>query len=111
MNITVRIAIGVLLIIVLASPAFSANRNSTMGHVYSTSVSLAEQAEGAFSSCLKRTFSVFNPCLDLVKGCTSIVLLPVEAPFNLLSRYTWAPAPRKVHKKVPAPKKPELPKK
>lgn len=110
MNYTVRIAIAMLLVVALAAPVFSANRSSTMGRVYSASASLAEQAEGAFSGCLKRTFSIFNPCLDLVKSCTNIVLIPIEAPFNLLSRYTAAPAARKVPR-VPVPKKPELPKK
>jgi len=112
MNYMIRICMCILLVVAVATPALSGNgATSTLGKVYKESASLGEQVEGAFSGCLKRTFSVFNPCLDLVKGCASIALIPIEAPFNLVSRVACpSPAPKQAPK-VPMPEKPELPQK
>lgn len=111
MNHMMRICMCILLVVAVATPALSGNGTSTLGKIYKESASLGEQVEGAFSGCLKRTFSLFNPCLDLVKGCTSIALIPIEAPFNLVSRIACPSPVQKQAPKVPMPKKPELPQK
>jgi hypothetical protein len=113
MNYTIRICMCILLVVALATPALCGNHStSTLGNLYTQSAAAGDQVGAALNGCLKRTFSLFNPCLDLVKGCTSIALIPIEAPFNLVSRLTCSSPP--VHKhapKLPMPKKPELPKK
>lgn len=112
MNYMIRICMCILLVVVVATPALCGNgATSTLGKVYKESASVGEQVEGAFSGCLKRTFSLFNPCLDLVKGCASIALIPIEAPFNLVSRIACSSPVQKQALKVPMPKKPELPQK
>lgn len=109
---SIKICTCILLVAALATPALSGNgAASALGKVYQESASVGEQVEGAFSGCLKRTFSLFNPCLDLVKGCASIALIPIEAPFNLVSRVACSTPVQKHAPKVPMPKKPELPQK
>jgi hypothetical protein len=112
MSKSLRIVICGLLIVGLAAPAFADGQRSKRGHASFTSsvcaggAHMADKTAGLFTGCLHRTFSFFNPCLDLVKGCTSIVLAPVEKPFDymenaLACRWCSAKAP-----KVPAAKKP-----
>jgi|GEM_PF-457179 len=124
-----QILICGLLVCVLVVPAFAGNapdgRPSSSKAVtvtktiYHGGAAVADRAEGLFSGCLRTVFSVCNPCMDLVKGCTGFVMAPVEIPFAYLERtvagsYGKGPAKRPVAKKpvtVPAPEKPELPQK
>lgn len=62
--------------------------DSTTNTIYRGGASMVEQTEGLVSGVLKGTFSLFNPCLDIVKGCTNIVLAPIEAPFSYFSKST-----------------------
>ncbi|MFH1117347.1 MAG: hypothetical protein V1792_25795 [Pseudomonadota bacterium] len=105
------IALLAVLAVAVASPADAGPRSSdsTTYKIYSGGVSALETTEGLISSVLKGSFSLFNPCLDIVKGCTNIVLAPIEYPLSYLDR----PARRVATKtlKVPVPEKPELPKK
>jgi len=104
------IALTLVIAVVVASPVAAGSRSSdsTTYKIYRGGVSALEQTESLFSGVLKGTFSLFNPCLDIVKGCTSIVLAPIEYPFTYLSQ----PKKRVATKgtMVPVPKKPELPK-
>jgi hypothetical protein len=102
---TARIIILALIIAALALPAFSAgvpaakkakpSSESTLpgvvstvasvpGMVYDTGSGLVGRTEGLVTGCLKNTFSFFNPCLDLVKGCTSALLVPVQKPIDFV---------------------------
>lgn len=108
----VIISICVLLLVALAAPAFSNGKGSVAGKAYARGVSAVETVETAFSGCLKSVFSLCNPCLDLVKGCANVALIPIEAPFNLISgKPALGGPPRAQAPKVPIPKKPEMPKK
>lgn len=86
-----RISLCVLIIAALTAPAFAASAvkkpstvSAVAGSVYSGGTTVVNQTEGILTSCLKNTFSLFNPCLDFVKGCTKVVLIPIEKPFDYL---------------------------
>ncbi len=116
----IKIAVCFVLISLLAVPAFSAGKtvdrtrpniiSNVAETVYDTSAGVVEKTEGLFSGCLKTTFSFFNPCLDLVKGCTTVVLAPIQKPID----YTEGFFVRRTAAKQPvmAPvQRPGLPKK
>lgn len=116
MNKMAKITICGLLIVALAIPAFAGgapDKRSTVskvsGKIYKGGADIADRTERLFSGCLKNCFSFFNPCLDMVKGCTNVVLSPIEKPFAY-AEDAWAKRGKKVAPKVPAPTKPELPK-
>jgi hypothetical protein len=104
------IALTLVIAVAVASPVAAGSRpnDSTTYKLYRGGVSTLERTEGLISGVLKGTFSLFNPCLDVVKGCTSIVLAPIEYPFTYLSQSKKRVATKR--SKVPVPKKPELPK-
>ncbi|MBI5249252.1 MAG: hypothetical protein HY912_07140 [Desulfomonile tiedjei] len=116
MSTIAKLAICGLLIVVLAVPAFAGGvpqkkSSSAIGSVYGAGVSAAEQTEGAVSGCLKSCFSLFNPCLDIVKCCSKVVLLPIEKPFDYVEgKLTGQKQAAKKASKIPEPKKPEIPK-
>ncbi len=112
----VRTVVCGILILALALPAFAnggakVKGTSVFGEIGKTGTLVVEQTEGIVTGCLKNCFSLFNPCLDFVKGCTSIVLAPIERPFDYVeSKLSKPKAAKKAAKSVPDPKKPELPK-
>jgi hypothetical protein len=77
-----------LLVIALSVPAFAkgaavAKKQQNpaayaAGKVYGVGAGLADRTAGLLTSCLKNTFSFFNPCLDVVKGCTTMVTSPID---------------------------------
>lgn len=110
MNKMAKITICGLLIVALAIPAFAGgapDKRSTVskvsGKVYKGGADMLARTEGLFSGCLKNCFSFFNPCLDVVKGCTNVVLSPIEKPFAYVED-AWAKRGKKVAPKVPATK-------
>jgi hypothetical protein len=116
MNKMAKITICGLLIVALAIPAFAGgapDKRSTVskvsGKVYKEGANVLDRTERLFSGCLKNCFGFFNPCLDLVKGCTNVVLSPIEKPFAYVED-AWAKRGKRVAPKVPAAKKPEGPK-
>ncbi len=114
-----RMALCVSLMIALAAPAFAAakgpNKSFTsdmVGSVYDTSANVVDRADGIVNSCLKRTFSLFNPCLDAIKFCSDIAFTPIQKPIDYVEGKIYKTKP--VAKKavgVPAPLKPVMPKK
>ena len=114
MNRTVTMCVCLILVAALTIPAFAGkaySRRSAVDKVYGGGVMVVEKTEGLLTGILKNTFKLFNPCLDVVKGCTNIVLAPVDVPFNMLSKATSKPRKARKSSKEPLPKKPELPKK
>jgi hypothetical protein len=116
MNKMAKITICGLLIVALAIPAFAGGApdkrspvTKVSGKIYKTGADIADRGERLVSGCLKNCFSFFNPCLDIVKSCTNVVLSPIEKPFAY-AEDAWAKRGKRVAPKVPAPKKPELPK-
>ncbi len=98
MNNLAKITLCALLIAALAIPAFAGGpgkKGSTFSRathgVYSGAATVLDRSEGLFTGCLRRTFSFFNPCLDVVKGCTTRVLAPVEKPFAYVENKIWGP--------------------
>ncbi|MEW6532638.1 MAG: hypothetical protein AB1473_17540 [Thermodesulfobacteriota bacterium] len=82
------------------------------GQAYSKGATIVKDTEYHVTEIMRNTFSLFNPCLDLVKGCTRVVLTPIEKPFSLLGK----PAPKAkksaskpAEGKIPPPEKPALP--
>ncbi len=61
-----------------APPAPQTVVENVSGAVFDTGAGIFDAGEGLLTGCLKRTFSFFNPCLDVVKGCTNMVMAPVE---------------------------------
>jgi len=103
------VAIGMPTIAVSASDNWC-SPSGVAGSVYRGGASLAERTEGLCTGILKTTFGFFNPCLDLVKGCTNVVLAPIERPFAAIEWVTGSkPKQAKKASKVPVPKKPEMP--
>ncbi len=108
-----------LLIVALAAPVFANGTKAKTGalaavpgKVYRGTGRYLAETESHMTEILRNTFGLFNPCLDLVKGCTSLVMYPIEAPFDWMARRS---APTKAIKvkgaqEVPVPKKPEIPK-
>lgn len=92
MNKPLLIALCGLLILALASPVFAdgglvKRAHRSWGSTICGGINhAADQTAGAFTGCLKRTFSLFNPCLDAIKGCTNIVMWPIEKPFDYVER-------------------------
>ena len=116
MNNIGRIVLCAVLIVALGAPALAAgdakksNSLSTVtGTIYKGGATVIDTAEGVCTGCLKRTFVFFNPCIDLFKVCTNVVLSPIEKPFSYVEKTLFKPktsgAPN-----APAPKKPEIPK-
>ena len=62
------------------------------------------------NTCLKTSFSLFNPCLDFVKGCTTRVLSPIDKGFAYAENTVARQWPKKRTVRAPhagkaAPKK------
>jgi hypothetical protein len=68
--------------------------------------------EAHVTGCLRNVFGLFNPCLDMIKGCASLALYPIEKPISMISHSFSKPKPpagKKGADEVPAPEKPNLP--
>ncbi len=85
----VSIPIALLLTVILIIPALAdgtgkirSTARGVAGSVYQSGATALDQTETAVTACLTRTFKLFNPCLDLVKGCTSMVLAPIQGPLD-----------------------------
>jgi hypothetical protein len=115
MSTIAKLAVCGLLIVALAVPAFAdgvphKKASSVLGKMHQAGTTALVQTEGLVSGCLKNTFCLFNPCLDFVKGCTNIVLAPIEKPFDYLEAKLSKPKQAKKASKVSEPKKQETPK-
>lgn len=103
MNKIAKITFCVLLIAAMAVPALAngTSKRSTVSkathRVYSGAATVVAGTESLLTGCLRTTFSLFNPCLDVVKGCTSRVLAPVERPFAYVENKICGPdTPRRM---------------
>lgn len=109
-----KIVISGFLIAAMAVPGFAAGDankpysiSQLSGTMYKSGSTALDKAEGVVSVVFKKTFGFFNPCLDLIKGCTDRVLSPIERPFAYVENAVFKPKARGTSK-VPAPKKPEM---
>jgi hypothetical protein len=112
MNKPLLIVLCGLLVLALASPVFADGGSAKRAHRSWTSSigagasNAVDQTAGVCTGCLKRTFSLFNPCLDAIKGCTNIVMWPIEKPFDYMERSVGKYWDGKKSAKAPAPKRP-----
>lgn len=78
--------------------------------VYTRSVNVVQNTELHCTEIMRNTFQLFNPCLDLIKGCATVVLYPIEKPMSMIEKSVAKPrrvAKKKAAPKVEEPKKPE----
>lgn len=114
----VTVTIVLCLVLALALPAMASGKaaapKSTAAKisnaVYDGGATALDTAEGVFSGCLRRCFGFFNPCLDIVKGCTGIVMLPIERPLSYFDKGSAETAAKPYKVKKQSIKIPEEPK-
>jgi hypothetical protein len=113
---------AVISVFFLASPILAGNAPETGlslskvskfgGQVSDGGKAYLVNTEAHLTGCLRNVFGLFNPCLDMIKGCTSLVLYPIEKPISMISHSFSKPKPgpgkQRAHE-VPAPEKPTLP--
>ncbi|MFC1833383.1 hypothetical protein ACFL2Q_01445 [Thermodesulfobacteriota bacterium] len=121
---TLLIALCLIVMATLNMPVFAAGSAKEAGTVYRMSSGAYDQGAYLLSNTgyrlteiARNAFGLFNPCLDLVKGTTKVVLYPIEKPLSLLSkpkpkkkRVVRKRKAKKAEEKIPQPKKPEMPK-
>jgi hypothetical protein len=115
-----KITLCALLIVALAIPALAggapgkrSTASKVKGAIYKGGATALETTEGVVTGCLRRTFSLFNPCLDFVKGCATVALMPIEKPLDFVEKAAFKPrhVRKAAAKKIPVPQKPEIPQK
>jgi hypothetical protein len=113
---TLTATICLCLIVAMACVAFAngARERSTVSRAgvafYKGGSHILDTGGMLVNGCLKTTFSLFNPCLDLVKGCTTRVLSPLDKGFAYAEKTVAKQWPKKKTVKAPhaekaAPKK------
>ncbi len=109
---TIAIVACGFLIVALAIPAF-ANGGSYKGSevtkvggaAYKGGAKVLDTTANVVNGCLKNSFSIFNPCLDVVKACTDRVLYPLDKGFGYVETVAAKSWPMKKAPKVQVPKK------
>jgi len=71
------------------------------GTVYKSGSQVLDRSGMLVNSCLKNTFSLFNPCLDFVKGCTTRVLSPLDKGFAYAENAVARQLPKRKTVKAP----------
>ncbi|MEW6348646.1 MAG: hypothetical protein AB1646_06260 [Thermodesulfobacteriota bacterium] len=99
--------IALVLTVILIVPALAGGtteKRSTArgvaGSIYKSGATALDQTEGAVTACLTRTFNLFNPCLDLIKGCTGLVLAPIHGPLDYYAGVKAKPKAAKAEQKA-----------
>ncbi len=117
MNKTLLIAISVLLMAALALPASAGKAAGTSkvykvtNKIYYQGKSYAVDTEEHMTGMFRNAFALFNPCLDMIKGCSAVVMYPIEKPLDMIEKATSKrKVVQKASPKIPQPKKPEMPK-
>lgn len=115
-----KMALVASIVVALAVPAFAVPKakgpdksftSEMAGSVYNTGANVVDTADGYVNYALKRTFSLFNPCLDAIKFCSDRIFAPIQKPIDYVESKIYKPKP--AHNKavgVPAPVKPVMPK-
>jgi hypothetical protein len=111
-----KIGVCLALIVVLSCPAIVLAKGDAQSRisklttsVYHSGVKAIDRTEGILDQCLKSTFSLFNPCLDVVKMCSDVVFKPLNYPFDYVEKRMYKPRVVKKSIVIPTPEKPELP--
>lgn len=111
-------AVCILVMVALAVPAFANGVSGKQGVVskyasraYKGGCAVLQETEGHVSGILRHTFGLFNPCLDVVKGCAGLALSPVEKTAGYVCKVAARPkaAAKKGTQDIPVPKKPSMP--
>lgn len=82
MNKKLCVTIIAIMCLAFAASAFAggapAQSSSMSGAVYNHGASALATTEGFVSGCLRNIFGAFNPCLDMVRGCSDVVFSPLD---------------------------------
>lgn len=81
------IAVTLALTLVAFPPASSAEKGRVSGMVntaYTESTEAMATGGDYVSQGFGACFSLFNPCLDLIKSCAGLVMTPLEYPFDAI---------------------------
>jgi hypothetical protein len=112
-----KMGVCLTLIVVLSCPAIVLAKNAGQStfvnmtnQVYDGGAKALDKTEGILNQCLKSTFSLFNPCLDIVKMCTDVALKPLNYPFDYVEGKLYKPKVVNKRVEIPAPQKPVMPK-
>lgn len=81
--------------VVLAKPDKHSKISAIPGKIYHGGTVALDKTGGVVNQCLKSTFSLFNPCLDVVKMCTDVVLKPLNYPFDYVEKKIYKPKHKK----------------
>ncbi len=110
-----KISVCITLVVVLSCPAIVLAKSGAQSRisklttsVYHSGVKAIDRTEGILDHCLKSTFSLFNPCLDVVKMCSDVAFKPLNYPFDYIEKRIYKPKVVKMRIEIPTPKKPEL---
>jgi len=108
----------ILVMVALAAPVLANGVPSKQGavskftgKVLKTGCNVLQETEGHLTGCLRHTFGLFNPCLDLIKGCAGTALSPIDKAAGYVSKVAVRPkaASKKGTPDIPVPKKPSMP--
>ncbi len=110
MNKIVFAALCAFLIVALAIPVVQANSTTKAtdtvtkyGHkAYRGGATIATNTEKHVTGILRNAFSLFNPCMDLVKSCSNTLFYPLDYTYKAVVKSK--PAAKKVE--TPAPEQP-----
>jgi hypothetical protein len=93
MNKRLFVTITALVCLAFAMTAFAggAPSRSVSKTIYQGGASALATTEGLFSGCLKNIFSAFNPCLDMVRGCSDNVFSPLDRSVSYVERKIHRP--------------------
>ena len=94
---------------VLAKGGVQSKISSMTATVYDKGSKALDKTEGVINSCLKSSFSLFNPCLDVIKMCSDVAFKPLNYPFDYIEKRIYKPRVVKKRIEIPAPEKPEMP--
>ncbi|MGC8659910.1 MAG: hypothetical protein ACP5U1_12635 [Desulfomonilaceae bacterium] len=95
--------------IVLAKNTVRSKLSNLTTTVYHKGAKALDKTEGVIDTCLKSTFSLFNPCLDVIKMCSDVAFKPINYPFDYIEKRIYKPRLVKKRMEIPAPQKPEMP--
>ncbi|MCL5125682.1 MAG: hypothetical protein M1511_14525 [Deltaproteobacteria bacterium] len=113
-----KIGLCLLLVVVLSCPTIVLAKSGVRSKisnltttVYKKGATALDKTGGVLDTCLKSTFGLFNPCLDVIKMCSDVAFKPLDYPFDYIEKRIYKPRVVKKCIQIPAPEKPEMPNK
>ncbi|MGC8602239.1 MAG: hypothetical protein ACP5VS_00975 [Desulfomonilaceae bacterium] len=111
-----KIGVCLTLMLVLSCPAIVSARGGAKSkisqfttNIYNKGSKALDRTGGVLDNCLKSTFSLFNPCLDVIKMCSDVAFKPLNYPFDYIEKRIYKLKTVKKRIEIPVPEKPEIP--